>query len=343
MNEEGLKKVIKQEAQKIEIRTSANDILERYKVEKMVKKKKPWFLSRSFAYGASAFGVLAIALGIGLGIGLNNHASSTPTIAPAQNAILNQASYEILAAVTSGSVDDGTSSQSMARNLKNAFNPYDTDDVADDNAKLKEAVGAFEQYREMVFDLERKSVSQEFYTPIESDDANYAYAIQISDGLILYYNDASFEDKDEEEVNKTYNASLKDGNKTFDVTLEKTVETEGDEVETEISTKIFTDRQNYVEIKESFEEESGETEQTYELTKFVNGSDQTRIKFERETEGRKTEKKFEIEKDPNYSGSYEYKIKNLNVDNNTFTLNYENKDVNYDGAKYVFNNETIYP
>lgn len=348
MNEQDIKKKIKQEAQKIEIRTSANYILERYRVENLSKKVKPWYKRPAFLYGVSAFSVLVIVLGVGLGLSLGHNITDNPgssigptiTIPPARNQILNQASYEILAC--SSFIDSGSAVNPQALSLLNSVDSYDGKDSSSNN--IKDAVKAFDFYRPMMIELEKKNSEGDLYIPIESDDKNYSFAIQIEDNLVLYYNDA-FEEKDDDEISKTYDALLKDGENNYKVKIEKSIEKEEGETETEISSTIYTDEKNYIQIKNSNEVEGAETEKSYELSKIVDGEETTKIVFDFEEEDSDIEKKLDIEKDPRFEDSYEYEIKDLknDGDNYTFTLIYDDENISYKDNGYVYQGVQIYP
>lgn len=323
------------------IKTSAYDILSAYEKKRGERiRQRPWYARKGFLAGAVSFGVLAVALGTTLGIALGRGPSERIPggLAPENNAVLNQASYEIIAGI---GVAHGESSSASTLSLKRAFQ-----DRADEesSASLVSAVAAFERYRPMVFALEEASVNQSYYVPVESDDPDYPYAIQVEEN-ILYYGEA-FEEIEEEEISPTVQAKLKEpGGTTYPVQIEKEVEPEEGEVETKLSTTIAlsSDEELKVSRKEKEEVEVGETESSYTVVRTKGGEEVSEISFDLESEGGATEKTFSIEEKASNPSKYEYSIKEIVLAPPSLTLSYQSEEVRFQDDSYYVGETKIYP
>lgn len=344
------------------IKTSAYDILaarEKKKQEDKAK-KAPWHARKGWAAGAISFGAVAIvvgtALGITLGKGTDNPGNSSghtlppPVIlAPANNAVLNQASYELIAGIEvmkeEGAFPLAFALPSAAQE-RDADDEDDEDDEDSDDASLRDAIRAFDKYRPMVFSLEDASSADEYYVPVASDDPSYPYAIQVDQDFVLYYGTA-FEKTDDEERETTVSAKLEkqDGTVSFDVDIHKEVEKEAGETETELATAIHLSSGETLTVSRSEEIEDGESESSYTMIRTKSGNEIARVSFDLEKEeGEAMEKTFAIEKDPDFSSSYQYEIKDLSLaPTQTMTLIYEDQEIRFDGSSYYRGDIKIYP
>lgn len=350
MNEKEIKEALKKEADSYTIKTSASDILNKYnknKVEEETKKKvKPWYLSRGFAYGASAFAILGITLGVTLGVifGKSHNTDpinpTTPTgptviIAPSNNAILNQTSYEIMAGLSLSQSESGIQTSGL---IKKTIMPR-SDETAATDSELTTAVKKFEEYRPMALSLADMSEKNEYYTPIQSDRSDFIYALSLDDGYVLYYNDAFQETKDDDEVTTSYEAKLINSDKSEEkkVKIERTEERETGEVEIEIKTTMYDSDKDYVVIEQSTETEQGEKEKEYSITEYVNNVFVKEISFDFEQEGTSVEKEFEIKE-----GSTEYSFVFIgDIKEEKFTFMYEERTVVYQNGTYTCDGKTI--
>lgn len=358
MDEKRLEDKIYEEAKQYEIKTSSIDILEKYNKQKKpneIDKKKsiPWWKSKPFRYGITAFSILALAAGITTTILFTSpsspiipHSTSqtivTPIIPPSNNSILNQASYEIIAG-SSILTSNETNTYNKVLGLKQRSRHLKINNEAS-SLSLKTAIKAFDTYSPMVINMEKAIFNNSYYVAIESDNQNYKYAIKIQDNFILYYNDSLQETK-EDETTTSIDAKLKDlnENKTYDVKIEKEVEKEVDEIETSLKTTIYYTSSHYIVIEKSNEVEVDETEDSYELKEYKDSKEPILdLSFELETENQETERTFKIEKAPNLFYSYEYQLLNFSFsDTTSFTIIYDSYSVLYNNGVYTYNGEEI--
>ena len=129
--------------------------------------------------------------------------------------------------------------------------------------------------------------------------------------------------EEETEVSTTLSGVMVFGDRKFDVTGKKEIETEGNETETsiEFTTKSTTNPLNYVKIKQSVEVENGAQEVEYEYKIYENGEKVREFKLEVEDENGKTEVSFKMEIE-NAPEETEYKIIKGDVDGK-FKIKYE--------------------
>jgi len=349
---------IYQEAKNYVIKTSSSDILKKYEEGKTkeIVKKTPWWLSRGFRNGAIAFSsclvIASISMGIYFGVSRSGEIDSSNSIeppiispiAPSNNEILNKASYELIAGVSLYEEHDSSSQtiSNLVQNVKGVIRPKR---LAPSENELKTAISLFDEYSHMVISLKETVDLNSYYTPINSDNTNYKYAIKIEDDFILYYNE-SFEETDEDETTSIVNAFLKSSlsQETYQVVIKKEVERSQEELEIEISTTIYSSSSNYIEISQSSDVEDNEKENSYELKQYVDNKETLSLSFDIEEENNEEETTFNIEKVPNVSSSYEYTLKNFNMsDQTSFTIIYEGLTVLYTNGIYTYNGKQIHP
>lgn len=356
MDDKKIEDKIYEESKLYEIKTSSIDILEKYNKQKKpieIDKKKsiPWWKRKPFQYGIGAFSIIALAGGITTAVLLTSPSSPinpslssslpivTPVVPPSNNSILNQASYEIIAGSSILSTNE-TNTYNKVLNIRKKNNQIKN--ATGNNTNLETAIKAFDTYSPMIINMGKAISNNSYYTPIESDNQNYKYAIKIQDTFTLYYNDA-FEELDEEETTSTINAILKDSTKTYNVVIEKEIEKEINEIETSLKTTIYYTSTHYIVIEKSNEVEVDEKEDSYELKEYKDNKEPILdLSFELETENKETENTFKIEKAPNLYYSYEYKLLNFSfLDQTSFTIVYESYQVEYNNGVYTYNGSEI--
>lgn len=356
MTDKEMEQRIKKAADAKPIKTTAKDILLAYEKKKQKKKVKPWYLRQGFLGTTISFALVGMVVGFGLSIFLDRGVTpggsnsiqptlslppSPPILAPKNNAILNQASYELLAGIEAAK-GMGETIGVASKNV--VLRPRQSDD-SEDFSSVREAVKAFDTYRPMVFALEAASQSNSYYTPIESTDASFPFAISIDSDFILYYKDA-FEETEEEETEQRISAKLvrEKDKASFDIKIVKEVEREQDEVEIELTTTLYLSKNDTFTISHSKESEDGEEETVYSLIQTQNGEEVSKLEFNLEREDSTIEKTFSIEKAPGLSTSYHYEISNMKIESpSSFTLRIDETKVQFDGDVYYSNGTKIYP
>lgn len=159
--------------------------------------------------------------------------------------------------------------------------------------------------------------------------SNYTFVMQItlpnlqgSKAVKLYYNEKEtttnieIEDEEEEvEVSTTLEGVLVSEENQYRVTGERTVETEGKEVETSIKFTTYLDENNYIIVEQEIEDNEIE----YEYKIYQNGVKIQDIEIELEKKNGKTELEYElIDLTTGVRKKTAYKLKT--IDNTTFEI-----------------------
>lgn len=216
------------------------------------------------------------------------------------------------------------------------------------------------------------SFNQTVSKPTEEVDGEYAeYAVKISatlatvdgtnDEFILYYNEINsvtnekIED-DETEINTTLEGVILINNDKFEVSGEKSVEIEGNEIETEImfTTKNKNNPLDYVTVKQEVEED--EIEYTYSVYQNETLKSRTKIEYEFDAEDNENELTLQFMNIENESySSVKYSIE-TQTENQTMYFNVKIKSnsavtekfkiyIEENQYRYVFGEdaESLYP
>lgn len=323
MNENDIERLIREESQRVEIKTTAASILERYRIEEKVNKtsKKPWYRRPSFMVGAPAFGIVAVlSIGLGTYFGLGAGGGGQPSVGssgggqvviPLGDTRIQAASYEVLAGM---SFIGSTGSDTQAAAVRRARQVSET--------QFEQICAAFDSHYGMIATLESYSASGFVYTPIASDDPTMPYCIQIAD-FKLYY-DAPLQDEDEMLI-QGYTTTL-DGQRLQTVRIESEQEYEPGESESEIEVTLISADGTSVTIAQANESEGSESEDEFSLIqRDARGRELTEISFQLESEHGQTEKTFDIEVSEGRELEWSYTI--FDETSTSMKLAFEGEDV----------------
>ena len=304
LTEKEIKDKITKEANSYQIKTTSKDILSKYQKQKendLIKKVKPFYLRSSFI-SAVSFCILAVIV-IPTSIYFSNkntRSSQNEVLIPTNNKTIKMASYELFAGIN---YLDLNSPVSLIKKQNQKVNYND----------FQEAVKDFDTFYPLINNIVNYDSN---YTPFNSEDQNYPYAIKINN-FEFYYASQLENNKDKVQ------GYLKDKNNSYYVEIEKEEEQEDDELEIETKTKIYQSSKkssNYILIEKNLENEDNQIEAEYSLTDYRNSKIYTKLIFELESD----EKEFTIETKNEIEEEQKYLI--TNETSNILNLNYQNEE-----------------
>ena len=325
MEEKEIENLILESSKGVEIKTQAKDILERYKENKRPA-KTPWYRRKIVTVGVPVFSLVAIvSTTAGVYFGLKDKGPVDPSInvadIPANNQVLESATYEILAGVsflgTRDTPTESTLSASFAsEKVKRRVQGNLTDTLFDS------ICSTFEDFRFMLTVLDDYAESGFSYTPVQSDDPAMPYCVMV-EGLFIYFQDPLYHDEESFTIGYIENENRE---LIYDLYIEKETEVEHDEYEVETEVTL-TDTLGYsVTVGVSSETEPGEISKEFSLEeKDPRRRTVTEVSFEDETEGRFSERTLEVETLDYRELEWEYTI--VDQTEEGFLLAFESDDI----------------